>query len=541
MSLDRPAGRSPCSGGVSVCVWGPVCGDFSGTDEAVIRSIEACNGLADVARSSYGPTGLSKIVINHLEKIFVTADAATIVSELEVQHPAAKLMAIAAAAQDKEAGDGANFVLTLAGELLKKAEGLIREGLHPVEIATGYDSALKECLGNLEGMILPGSAETALSDEATVAKLLSAAISSKQQGHEDLLGGLIAKACISATPTNQHNFNVDNIRIAKVVGGSLYDSYVVNGVAVQRDPEGTVKAVADGKVAVFAQGIDTQTTETKATVLIHNAEELLNYHNSEEERLAKEIKALADLGVKLVVSGSSIGELAMHYLERHGIMAMKIPSKFELRRICQVTGAAALPRFQITGARDLGHIKEIAVQEIGGSRVTVLKQDGKLGQISTLVLRGATQSILDDVERSLDDAVNTYKALCKDARLLPAGGAVEMELSILLTEAAKKHSGLEQYTLRKYSSALEIIPRTLAENSGLNATDVVSKLYASHVAGGARAGINTLSGEVEDLTEQNLTDVYTSKVWALKLATDAAITVLSVDQIIMAKQAGGKK
>ena len=487
--------------------------------------------------------GLTKIVINHLEKVFVTADCATILSELEVNHPAAKLLSIAAAAQDKEFGDGSNLVLAIAGELLGKAEGLIREGLHPNDIARGYDRALEAILGFLDELVLPAE-ETALNlgDEPTVAKAMAGVISSKQQGYEDFLGGLVAKACIGCCPNDRTGFNVDNIRVAKAIGGSIHDSFVVNGVVMQRDSEGSVKQVSNAKVAVFAQGVDTSGTETKGTVLIHNAEELLQYHESEEQHLAKLVKSIADAGVKLVISGSAVGELAMHFLERHGIMVVKVPSKFELRRICQTTGATALPRFGVPQPQDLGHIKDAGVREVGGSRLIVFQQSGDAGRISTIVLRGATRAHLDDIERAIDDGCNTYKALVRDTRRLPAGGATEMQLSVRLAADAKKQGGLEQYTLRKFSEALEIIPRTICDNTGLDATGLLSKMQQAHAAPeGAVLGVDTMSGDLADLSQQGISDLYAPKVWGLKLATDAATTVLQIDQIIMSKQAGGKK
>lgn len=482
-------------------------------------------------------------MINHLEKVFVTADCATILSELEVNHPAAKLLSIAAAAQEKEFGDGSNMVLAIAGELLGKAEGLIREGLHPNDIARGYDKALEEILKYLDELVLPeGDVPLNLGDQASVSKCMAGVISSKQQGYEEFLGGLVAQACIGCCPNDRSGFSVDNIRVAKAIGGSLHDSFVVNGVVLQRDTEGTVKQVENAKVAVFAQGVDTSGTETKGTVLIHNAEELLSYHESEEQHLSKLVKNIADAGVKLVISGSAVGELAMHFLERHGIMVVKVPSKFDLRRICQTSGATALPRFGVPQPQDLGHIENAGVREVGGSRLIVFQRGGDAGRISTIILRGATRAHLDDVERAIDDGCNTYKALVRDTRRLPAGGATEMHLSVRLAAEAKKQGGLEQYTLRKFSEALEIVPRAICENTGLDATTVVSKMQQAHAAPeGARLGVDTLAGDLADLSEQNVTDLYAPKVWALKLATDAATTVLQVDQIIMSKQAGGKK
>lgn len=518
---------------------------FSGVDEAVMKNIEACKGLSAITRTSLGPNGMNKMVINHLEKLFVTSDASTIVTELDVNHPAAKLLVMAAKAQAAEVGDGTNLVLSLAGELLGNAEGLLREGLHTAEIADGYSQALDKALEILETLVLPGSADLDPRDKAAVARRLRGAVSSKVYGYEDLLSGLVAEACIDVCPAdNPGNFNVDNVRIVKLMGGGLPDSHVVKGMVLKRDAEGSVKEVSDAKVAVYAQGVDTSGTETKGTVLIKSAEELESYSRTEEAQLEEYIKAIADSGAKVVASGGAIGEMAMHFIEKYGMMALRIPSKFDLRRLCRATGAAALTKLQAPGAGDLGFVKHMEVQEIGGVNCVVLQQDASLGSVATVVLRGSTEGFLDDVERAIDDGVNGYKALCKDARMLAGGGGAEIEVARRLAEWGRKQTGLEQYAIQKFAEALEVVPRTLAENSGLMASDVVSSLYAAHAAGDANAGVDVEGGPPKDLAsseQDGIMDLYATKWWALKLAADAVVTVLKVDQIIMAKQAGGPK
>ncbi|KAI8470953.1 MAG: chaperonin complex component [Monoraphidium minutum] len=515
---------------------------FSGVDEAVIKNIDACKGLSAITRTSLGPNGMNKMVINHLEKLFVTSDASTIVTELEVNHPAAKLLVMAAKAQAAEVGDGTNLVLSVAGELLGNAEGLLREGLHTAEIADGYHKALEKALEILETLVLPGSADLDVRDKAAVARRLRGAISSKVHGYEDLLTSLVAEACIDVCPSNPGNFNVDNVRIVKLMGGGLPDSKVVKGMVLRRDAEGSVKEVADGKVVVYAQGVDTSGTETKGTVLIKSAEELENYSRTEEAKLEEYIKAISDSGAKVVASGGAIGEMAMHFIEKYGMMALRIPSKFDMRRFCRATGATALTKLTAPGPDDLGYAKRIAVQEIGGINCAVLQQDASMGSVATVVLRGSTEGFLDDVERAVDDGVNAYKALCKDARMLAGGGAAEIEVARRLAEYGRKQTGLDQYAIAKFAEALEVVPRTLAENSGLQASDVVSSLYAAHAGGDANAGVDIEGGEPRDLTvEDGIMDLYATKWWALKLAADAVVTVLKVDQIIMAKQAGGPK
>lgn len=514
---------------------------FSGVEEAVMKNIDACKALSQITRTSLGPNGMNKMVINHLEKLFVTSDASTIVTEMDVYHPAAKLLVMAAKAQAGEVGDGTNLVLTLAGELLGNAEVLLRDGLHTAEIADGYQRAADKALQVLDNLVLPGTDQLDVKDKAAVALRLRGSVSSKQLGYEELLAPLIAEACIDVVPTNPHNFNVDNVRIVKILGGGLPDSSVVKGMVLRRDTEGTLKSVKDAKVAVYAQGVDTSGPETKGTVLIKSAEELENYSKSEEAKLEEYVKGIADTGAKVVVSGGNIGEMAMHFLEKYGLMAVRIPSKFDLRRFCRATGSVALVKLQTPQADELGFAKQIDVQEIGGQNCIVLQQDASLGSVSSIVLRGATEGMLDDVERAVDDGVNAFKALCRDARCVPAGGASELEMARQVADFGKKQTGLDQYAIARFAEALEVVPRTIAENSGLPASEVVARLYAAHSAGQVNTGVDIESGAPKDLSTDGIMDLYATKWWAIKLATDAVITVLKVDQIIMAKQAGGPK
>ncbi|PNW85024.1 hypothetical protein CHLRE_03g168450v5 [Chlamydomonas reinhardtii] len=516
---------------------------FSGLQEAVMKNIEACKGLAQITRTSLGPNGMNKMVINHLEKLFVTSDASTIVSELEVQHPAAKLLVMAAKAQEAEIGDGTNLVLTLGGELLANAESLLRDGLQTSEVVDGYQRACDKALEVLEGLVLPGTKDVDVRDKAEIARRLKGSISSKISGYEDVLAGLVAEACIDVCPKNPNNFNVDNVRVIKIQGSTVAESVVVKGMVLKRDTEGSIKAVDDAKVAAYTQGVDTSSTDTKGTVLIKSAEELENYSKSEESKLEEYIKGIADSGARVVLSGSSVGEMALHFCEKYGLMVVKMPSKFELARLCRATGATARATFGAPTTDELGFAKSLRVQEIGGTNCLVLQQDSALGAISTIVLRGSTDGFLDDVERAVNDAINTYKALCRDSRMLPGGGAPELELARQLGEFGKKQTGLEQYAIVKYAEAFEVVPRTLAENSGLNATNVVHAMYSAHAAGAVAAGLDVDGGAPRDLSgaPDSILDLFSTKWWAIRLATEAACTVLKVDQIIMAKQAGGPK
>ena len=403
-----------------------------------------------------------------------------------------------------------------------------------------------------------------------LAKAIRTVIASKQSGSEDFLSILVAEAVLAVLPKNPSNFNVDNIRVVKIMGGSLDQSKVVKGMVFGREPDGSIKKASKAKVGVFSCPIDISQTETKGTVLLHNAKEMLDFTKGEENQLETLIKELHDSGLRVIVAGSSVGELALHYLNRYNILVVKILSKFELRRLCRVVGATPLARLGAPMPDEMGSIDVVETLEIGGDRVTVFRQENDATRTATLVIRGATQNHLDDIERAIDDGVNVVKAITRDPKLIPGAGATEMQLIERISAFGEKTPELSQYAIKKYAEAFEVIPRTLAESAGLDATEVLASLYAAHHKSSSTKKNNEKDDEEDgddddddeeeeedwcigvdvenedgtgtlDAKEEGILDLLVSKQWAIRLATEAAWTVLSVDQIIVARQAGGPK
>ncbi|KAG1879833.1 chaperonin Cpn60/TCP-1 family [Suillus subluteus] len=477
---------------------------LQGIEDAVLRNISAVSELSDLVRTSFGPNGRNKLIINHLGRLFVTSDAATIIREIEVVHPAAKLLVMASQAQESEMGDSTNMVIILAGELLKKSENLLVMGLHPSEVIKGYELACAKALAELENLST-SSLPSPFTQESLITAL-KPAIASKQYGYEDTLSSLVAEAALAVMPKNPKNFNVDNVRVVKIMGGSLSGSKVVQGMVFGREAEGIVKKVSGAKVAVFTCALDVAQTETKGTVLLKSADEMLNFTRGEEQQLRK--------GIKVIIAGSSVGDLALHYLNRFNIAVLKVLSKFDLRRVARVANATPLAR------RKPGYVDIFETTEIGGDRVTVLRQlaPGEDGY------QGDAEKTRTATIRAIDDGVNVIKSLIKDARLVPGAGATELELAKRVEVYGSGMRGLAQHAVKRYATALEVIPRTLAENAlgGAEGNEVLSRLWAKHEQKGGEAwGV-----DIE---------------WAIKLATEAAVSVLSVDSIIMSKPAGGPK
>uniref|UniRef100_A0A6T8JWW1 CCT-theta n=1 Tax=Hemiselmis andersenii TaxID=464988 RepID=A0A6T8JWW1_HEMAN len=511
---------------------------FSGVDEAVCKNIEACKKLSDITRTSIGPNGMNKIVVNHLGRQFVTSDAATIVREMEVVHPAAKLVALAAKTQEEEIGDATNLVVVFAGVLLENAEGLLRQGLPQADIISGFTTAAKAVDKEMEKMEVQRVKDLTNVDEVT--KALHSCIAAKQYGLEDFLAPLVAKACVQILPKDPANFSVDNVRVAKIPGMTVGESFLMKGFVLTRDAEGTIKHVKGAKVVVFGTEVDLSATETKGNVLIKNADELMNYSKSEEESMGKIVKEIADTGVNVLVAQTTISEMAMHFLERNGIMVVKCPSKFELARLCKLTGATSLARFGAPLPEEMGAADAVSVDEIGGIKCcTFNRESQEQTRIATIVLRSSTSSSLEDLQRAVENGVNNFKQLTKDPRLVSGAGCTELRLAAFVKDLAEKTPGLEQYAIKKYAETLEVIPQTLAENAGQDTTSTVSDLYAAHAAGNVTHGVNIEEPGTVDVQQRGIMDHLVAKREALSCAATVAVTVLRVDTIIMSKQAGG--
>lgn len=509
-----------------------------------MRNLQACKELGDTMRTSLGPNGMNKMIINHLDRLFVTSDCATMLREMEIQHPAAKLILMAAAMQEIEVGDGSNFVVCLAAELLAKAEDLVKMGLHPTEIVAGYVKAGKKAHEILDSLAVLKMEEKDLFVKANLVKGVRSAIAAKQFGCEDIIAPLVAEACLTVMPANPANFLVDNVRVVKILGGGLEQSEVIKGMVIPHDTIGAVKRVKDAKVVVYTGSIQATEMETKGTILLTNAKGLLDYGDAEEDEIEKIIKGIYEAGVRVVVTGGSVDDMAGHFLEKYGLLTIRVTSKFEIRRLCKAVKATPLVNVEPPKPEELGFCSDVYVREVGLRKVTVFSQDSiDDTAVATVLVRASTDSLLNDVERAVDDGVNVVRAMGRDARFVAGAGATEVEVAKQLAAYGAKFTGLEQYSVAKFAEALEIIPLTLAENAGQNGTDTLSQLFAAHhnEKQGANFGVDIADGGVKDALADNILDSLLAKKQGLTLALDAAVSVLRVDQIIVAKQAGGPK
>lgn len=411
-------------------------------------------------------------------------------------------------------------------------------GLHPSEILIGYEKASKKVLEMLDS--IESYSSDNLRDNAELTRMIRSTVASKQFGLDEFLSGLIAEAAINSMPSKIGSFSTDNVRVQKILGGGIFDSEVVHGMVVTRGSMTSVRKCTDCKVAVFNTNIEMQQGETKGTVLLKNADDLLNYTKGEEAAFEKFVKGLAEAGISVVVGSGSMSELAIHYFEKYQIYAVKIMSKWELKRIARAVGATPIVKLTTPTPDELGFANEVSFKEISSTWCTVFRRDQDENKMATIVLRGATNAMLDDVERAIDNGISTVKTLIRNSKVVAGAGATELYLGNQIQKFAKEQPGLDQYAVEKFGVAFEVIPRTLAENAGLKAESVLADMYAKTVDSSA-FGIDCADGTVKNAMEANIYDSWETKSWALKLSFDVVITILRVDQIIMAKPAGGPK
>ena len=510
---------------------------YKGAQEAVMRNIEAVNDMASMTRTSLGPNGMNKYIINMHDKLFLTKDTSVMAKELEVNHPAVNILIEASKSQDQEVGDGTNFVITFGGELLNLAGELINNGVHLSDIVLGYEKGFNRTMEIIDSVPQYKVEDVSKLEEAT--KIIKPVIGSKMvHGQEAFLAPLVAQACINVLPNDRTKFNVDNVRVSKILGGTLMKTETMKGLVIVRNVEGSITKAEKCKVAVYNCPLETQGAETNDQIVFKTADELLNYTKGEEENMEKIIKNIVDSGVKCVIVGGAISNMAIHYLDKYGILAFRIMSKFELRRIASACGASLLVRLGPPTEEEMGYADEIKLTEISSEKCIVLTRDSENNKLSTIVLRGTTNDMLDNMERVIADGVNAYRDACKSSVYVAGAGAIEMNLSNQIKSFGKTVTTLDQYGIEKFGEAFEVVPRTLLENSGYNVNEVLATLRSKNNSD-PNMGINIQNGEIEDTLKLGILDHLETKKWAIKHAVNSVLTILKVDQVIVAKPAGG--
>ncbi len=505
--------------------------------EAIRANILAAKVLAEILKTSLGPRGLDKMLVDAFGDIVVTNDGATIVKEMEVQHPAAKLLVEVAKAQDAEVGDGTTTVVVLAGTLLEKAEKLLDENIHPTTIIDGYTKALERALKYLDEIAVPVNVE----DDETLRRIIDTTISSKFVGHgpekEKIIELVLNTIRIIAEKKGEgYEVDLDNVKIEKKKGGSLLDSKLIRGVVIDKEvvhPD-MPRVVKNAKIAVLDTPLEVQKPDLSTKIRVTDLDQLEQFLEEETKLIKEMVERIAATGASVVVTQKGIDEVAQHFLAKKGIMAVRRVKRSDIEKIAKATGAKIVTSLRDLKPEDLGYAELVEEKRVGEDKMIFI-EGAKNPKSVTILLRGANDMLLDEAERNVMDALHSLRNIMKEPKIVGGGGAVEIEIALKLKDYAKSLSGKEQMAVEAYSEALEVVPVVLAESAGMDALDTLLQLRSLHAKGYKFAGVNVVDGKIEDdMTKLNVYEPILVKKQAIKSASEAAISLLKIDDVISA-------
>ncbi|MCU4140709.1 MAG: Chaperonin GroEL [Methanophagales archaeon] len=506
--------------------------------DAQANNINAAKAVASAVRTTLGPKGMDKMLVDTLGDVVVTNDGVTILKEMDIEHPAAKMMVEVAKTMDEEAGDGTTTAVVLAGELLKKAEELLEQELHPTVIASGYRMAAEKAKEILDGVAVDVSEESVRED--VMRKVAKTSITGKfAEAAGDFLADIAVSAVKSIAEKTDGGFSVDldNLNIEKKTGGKIADTILVNGVAIDKEVvhPGMPKRVENAKIALLNCSLEVKKTETDAEIRIRSAEQMKAFLDEEERMMRKMVEKIKASGANVVFCQKGIDDVVQHYLAKEGILAVRRVKKSDMERLARATGGKIVNNIEELSEAELGHAGLVRERKIAGDRMVFVEECENPRSIS-IVVRGGEEHVVDEIERSLNDALKVASSILEDGKAVAGGGAVETELALRLKEFSTTLKGREQLAVEKFAEALEIIPRTLAENSGLDPIDKLVELKAAHEAGNKNAGLDVYTGEIVDMWERGVIEPLRTKKQAVSSAVEAATMILRIDDVIASKR-----
>lgn len=504
--------------------------------DAQFNNIAAAMAISDAVRSSLGPRGMDKMLVDTVGDVVITNDGVTILKEMDVQHPAAKMLVEVAKTQDAEVGDGTTTSVVLAGEFLKKARDLIDANVHPTIIAKGYRMANAKA----QEVLKDTSMKVSINDTETLKLIAQTAMISKQvNASKEQFSDLVVDAVKTvADKDKKGNYTVDlkNIQTVKKEGASMENSYIVKGLIIDKEPvqPSMPKSVQNAKIALIDAPFEVKKTEIDAKIQITDPNQLNQFIAEEENMLKSMVQNVKESGANVVFCQKGIDDLAQHFLAKEGIYACRRVKKSDMERLGRSTGANIINKISELTADDLGYADTVELKKIEDEEMTFITGVKEPKTVSIMV-RGGTKHVADEVERSLVDAWSVVRVAIEDGMMVTGGGSTAMEIAMQLRDYAASVGGREQIAIEAYASAMESIPRTLAENAGLDPIDVLIEMRKQHKAGKKYAGLNPYSGKVEDMKKLNVIEPYRIGKQAINSATDAAIMILRIDDVIAAK------
>ncbi|MDR0767021.1 MAG: TCP-1/cpn60 chaperonin family protein [Methanosarcinales archaeon] len=503
------------------------------------NNIMAAKAVAEAVRTTLGPKGMDKMLVDSMGDVTITNDGATILKEMDIEHPAAKMIVEVSKTQDEEVGDGTTSAAVVAGELLKKAEDLIDMDIHPTVIASGYRIAAAKAIELVQGL----AKDVDETDAELLTSIAATAITGKGAESAKML---LAKISVEAVTSVVDEVNCkkqvdrDQINVVKKVGGRIEDSELIKGMIIDKERvhSNMPEIVKDAKILLLNEAIELKDTEIDAEISITSPDQLQLFLDQEEAMIRATVDKVVNSGASVVFVQKGVDDMAQHFLAKAGIMVVRRVKKSDMEKLSRATGAALISNFDEITACDLGYAALVEEKKISGDAMIFVTGCENPKSVSIL-LRGGTDHVIDSIESALEDALRVVGVVIEDKKLVAGGGSPEVELSLRLNEFAATLEGREQLAVRAYAEALEIIPKTLAENAGLDPIDMLMDLRSSHEKGMKTAGLDVFKGEVVDMWKEFVVEPLRVKTQVINAATESAVMILRIDDVIATTKSQG--
>jgi len=500
--------------------------------EAQNNNIEAAKIVAETVKSALGPKGMDKMLVDSFGDVTITSDGRTILDEMDIQHPAAKMMVEVAKTQDNEAGDGTTTAVIISGELLNKAQELIEKNVHPTVIIDGYKKAAERALEVLDKIAIKINPESP--DYLKKAAMTSMA-SKLVADHKEYLADIAVKAILAVAEKDgdKYKADVDDVKVEKKAGESVRETKLIQGIVLDKDiaHSGMPKRVEKAKIALLDCPLEIEKTEFDAKINIESPEQMEGFLKQEEDMLRSMVDKITKSGANVVLCEKGIDDMAQHFLARKGIMAVRRNKKSDMEKLAKATGGKIVTNLDAITSEDLGYAALVEERKIGDDKMTFI-EGCKHPKAVTILIRGGTQRIVDEAERSVHDSLCVVRDLVEEPFIVAGGGSPELEVSRMLRKYAETLPGREQLAVRAFAEALEAVTVTLTENAGLDPIDILSELRSRHEKGETWAGIEVNSGKIQDMSKAGVYEPLAVKKQIIKSATEASTMILKIDDVI---------
>ncbi|MBE0519258.1 MAG: TCP-1/cpn60 chaperonin family protein [Thermoplasmata archaeon] len=501
------------------------------------NNIMAARAVADAVRSTLGPKGMDKMLVDSMGDIVITNDGATILKELDIEHPAAKMVVEISKTQDNECGDGTTSAVVIAGELLKKSEALIEQNVHPTVIANGFRLASLEAIKILKGIGIKVSP----TDKKTLKLVAMTAMTGKSVGGErDKLADISVEAVssVSEKSNGKYEADIDNIQVEKKHGGAVSDTKLIKGIVLDKErvhPR-MPKSVKNVKIALIDSALEIKKTEVEAKIQIRDPMQMQKFLDEEENTIKEMVQKVKKSGATVIICEKGIDDMAQHYLAKDGIYAVRRVKRSDMEKLAKATGGKIVTNLDDLTSAELGAAETVEEVKIADSDMTFVTGCKNPKAVSILI-RGGTEHVIDEVERALHDALKVVAVALEDGIVVPGGGAPEIEIAIKLRDYGQSVGGREQLAIEAFADAMEVIPWTLAENAGMDSINVLIELKNAHTKKAGRAfGVNVDENKVSDMIRANVIEPLRVKTQAVQSATEVASMVLRIDDVIAARK-----